>query len=98
VFAARKDVRGALSALSVLVDGLELDRGRLAAAASDPLLRATDAAELLVREGVPFRTAHEQVAASVRAGSFEAPEQASRPAPGPGGVREALAEARARVA
>ena len=71
VFAARRDVRGALAALTVLVDGLEVDRDRLAAAASDPLLLATDAAEALVREGVPFRDAHEQVAASVRDGSFE---------------------------
>jgi argininosuccinate lyase len=78
VFAARRDVRGALAALGVLVAGLEFDRGRLAAAASDPLLLATDAAEALVREGVPFRDAHEQVAASVRAGTFEPPPPAQR--------------------
>jgi len=75
VFAARRDVAGALGALSVLVAGLEFDSGRLAAAASDPLLLATDAAEALVAEGVPFRDAHEQVAASVRDGSFTPPEQ-----------------------
>src|SRR5207344_2183349 len=46
-FRARRDVRLALAALTVLVEGLELDRERLAAAASDPLLRATDAAEAL---------------------------------------------------
>jgi argininosuccinate lyase len=73
VFAARKDVAAALGALTVLVGGLELDRGRLAAAISDPLLRATDAAEALVREGMPFRDAHEQVAAQVRAGTFVPP-------------------------
>jgi argininosuccinate lyase len=78
VFAARRDVRGALAALTVLVDGLEFDRDRLAAAASDPLLLATDAAEALVRDGVPFRDAHEQVAASVRAGTFEPPQAAPR--------------------
>jgi argininosuccinate lyase len=78
LFAARKDVAGALGALAVLVAGLEFDRGRLAAAASDPLLLATDAAEALVREGVPFRDAHEQVAASVRDGSFEQPVPAPR--------------------
>jgi len=78
VFAARRDVRGALAALTVLVEGLEFDRGRMAAAASDPLLLATDAAEELVRAGIPFRDAHEQVAASVRAGTFEAPEAAQR--------------------
>jgi argininosuccinate lyase len=96
VFAARKDVRGALKALAVMVAGIELDRERLAAAVADPLLYATDAAERLVAEGVPFRDAHEQVAASVREGRFEAPAAAPRPAPGPGGVREALAGARSR--
>jgi argininosuccinate lyase len=73
VFAARRDVAGALGALTVLVAGLELDNARLTAAASDPLLLATDAAEELVGEGVPFRDAHEQIAAEVRAGTFEAP-------------------------
>jgi argininosuccinate lyase len=72
VFAARADVKGALGALAVLVRGLAFDRERLAAACADPLLRATDAAEALVRGGVPFRDAHEQVAARVRAGTFEA--------------------------
>ena len=75
MFAARRDVAGALGALTALVAGLEFDAGRLAAAASDPLLLATDAAEALVAEGMPFRDAHEQVAASVRDGSFTPPEQ-----------------------
>ena len=97
VFAARKDVAGTLGALAVLVEGLELDRGRLAAAASDPLLLATDAAEALVREGVPFRDAHEQVAAQVRAGTFEPPVAAPRRSPGPGATAEAVAAARARL-
>jgi argininosuccinate lyase len=77
VFAARADLSAALAALAVLVSGLEFDRERLAGAAADPLLRATDAAEALVGAGVPFRDAHEQVAASVRAGTFSAP--VSRP-------------------
>jgi argininosuccinate lyase len=78
VFAARRDIRGALGALTVLVDGLLFERERLAAAAADPLLLATDAAEALVRAGVPFRDAHEQVAASVRDGTFEPPAPAPR--------------------
>jgi argininosuccinate lyase len=71
VFAARKDVAGALAALTVLVEGLEFDRERLALAASDPALLASDVAEALVAEGVPFRDAYEQVATSIRDGGFE---------------------------
>jgi argininosuccinate lyase len=78
VFAARRDVAAALAAVEVLVRGLEFDRERLAAAAADPLLLATDAAEALVREGISFRDAHEQVAAAVRMGTFEPPPPARR--------------------
>jgi argininosuccinate lyase len=101
VFAARADTRLGLRALAALIAGLEVDRERMAQAASDPLVLATDAAEALVRAGMPFREAHEQVAASVRDGSFEpvgtpAESVAARRAPGPGGVHEALAAARSR--
>ena len=101
VFATRRDVQLGLRALTVLVAGLEVDRERMGAAASDPLVLATDAAEALVGTGMPFRDAHEQVAASVRDGSFvaagtAAESVAARGAPGPGGVRDALAEARRR--
>ena len=97
VFATRRDVLLALQALTALVSGLDVDRERLAKAASDPLLYATDAAEALVRKGVSFRDAHEQVAERVREGTFRKPRGgASRPSPGPGGIHEALAEARAR--
>jgi argininosuccinate lyase len=101
VFAARADSRLGLRAMTALLAGLEVDRERMALAASDPLVLATDAAEALVRDGVPFREAHERVAASVRDGSFAptgtaAESIAARGAPGPGGVREALAEARSR--
>ena len=99
VFAARRDVRGALAALRVLVGGLAFDRTRLAEACADPLLLATDVAETLVREGVPFRDAHERVAASVREGTYRPPaDVAPRYAPGPADVRAAVAEARRRLA
>jgi argininosuccinate lyase len=98
VFAARADLAGALAALTALVGSLELDRERLAAAAADPLLLATDAAEALVREGLPFRDAHERVAASVRDGSFEPPAPGARRSPGPGDVTPAIAAARERLA
>ncbi|HZC30242.1 MAG TPA: argininosuccinate lyase [Gaiellaceae bacterium] len=92
LFAARKDVAGALGALTVLVAGIEFERERLGEASADPLLLATDAAEALVREGVPFRDAHEQVAASVRDGTFEPPPGAQRL----GDVAAAVAAAKER--
>jgi argininosuccinate lyase len=97
VFKARRDVGGMLAALEVLVGGIEFDHERLAAACSDPFLAATDAAEALVAEGIPFRDAHEQIAGQVRGGTFEAPElPPPRVAPGPADVYAAIAEARAR--
>ena len=66
MFAARREMRGALAALAVLVGGLDVDPSRLAPAAADPAMLATDAAEALVRAGVPFREAHERVAGTVR--------------------------------
>ena len=77
-FRARRDVQLALPALTALVGGLSLDHSRLEKAASDPLLRATDAAEALVEQGVAFRDAHEIVAAEVRAGTFEPGEPRAR--------------------
>ena len=98
LFATRRDVRNTLAALGALVGGLEFDHERLTAAVGDPLLRATDAAEALVRDGVPFRDAHERVAAAVRSGTFVAPDRsAPRPAPGPGGTVAALKAARLRL-
>ena len=93
VFAARADTRLGLRALAALVAGLEVDRERMAAAASDPLVLATDAAEALVRDGVPFRDAHERVAASVRDGSFT---PAGTPAESVAGARSARPGRRAR--
>jgi argininosuccinate lyase len=98
VFAARRDVRAALEALRALVTGLAFDHDRLAEAAADPLLRATDAAEALVRDGVPFRDAHERVAASILDGSFEpTDETAARHPPGPADVNAAIPAARTRL-
>jgi argininosuccinate lyase len=95
LFAARHDTRSALAALGVLLAGLELDREATAAACADPLLRATDAAEELVREGTPFRDAHEQVARAVRDGTFVPPTNGPpRSAPGPGAIERALADVR----
>jgi argininosuccinate lyase len=102
VFGARRDVRGVLGALTVLVAGLAFDQERLAAAVADPVLLATDEAERLVGEGLAFRDAYGEVAASIREGSFDpggdaAASIAARRAPGPGDAREAVAEARKRL-
>ena len=101
VFGARRDVRLALQGMTVLASGLEANRERLAEAVGDPLLLATDVAEELVKGGIPFREAHEQVAGSVRDGSYRATGSAaesvaSRAAPGPGDVLESIAAARRR--
>jgi argininosuccinate lyase len=55
-----------LAVLPGLLLGLEFDVERMAAAAADPALGATDIAEHLVRQGLPFRRAHEIVGALVR--------------------------------
>jgi len=102
VFSARRDLRGALAALAVLLHHVEFKRERMAEAVSDPLLLATDAAEKLVAEGTPFRDAYGEVARSVKGGSFEplssaAESVAKRQAPGPGAVKNAVAAARKRL-
>jgi argininosuccinate lyase len=73
VFAAVDNVLDSLRAAALLAGHLEFDRERLAAAAADPLLLATDAAEELVRAGVPFRKAHEEVGRQLRDGRFTVP-------------------------
>jgi argininosuccinate lyase len=98
VFAARRDVMATAEALAALVRELTFEHARLEAAAADPLLRATDAAEQLVEEGMPFRDAHEQIADEVREGTFRAPA-GNRPriTPGPASVRDAVAAAKQRL-
>jgi argininosuccinate lyase len=55
-----------LAAARGMLAGIRFRRERLAAAASDEFLAATDIADLLVRRGVPFREAHGIVAGLVR--------------------------------
>jgi argininosuccinate lyase len=87
LFAAVDSTLDSLRAAELLVRHLEFDRARLAAAAADPGLLATDAADLLVRAGVPFRKAHQEVSRQVAEGSFKVPwnaraSLARRDAPG----------------
>ena len=56
-----------LAAATGMLAGVSFNRERLAEAASDELIAATDLADLLVRLGVPFREAHGVVASLVRA-------------------------------
>ena len=56
-----------LAAARGMVEGARFDRDRMAAAASDELIAATDLADLLVKRGTPFREAHGVVAGLVRA-------------------------------
>ncbi|HAN71272.1 MAG TPA: argininosuccinate lyase, partial [Actinobacteria bacterium] len=56
-----------LPAMTGMIATLEFDTTRMAASAPEGYALATDIAEWLVREGVPFREAHEIAGASVRA-------------------------------
>ncbi|MEA2199244.1 MAG: argininosuccinate lyase [Solirubrobacteraceae bacterium] len=55
-----------LAAARGMLAGISFRRERLAEAASDELLAATDVADLLVRRGMPFRESHGVVAGLVR--------------------------------
>src|SRR4051812_13933190 len=55
-----------LEAATGMIAGARFDRERMAAAASDELIAATDLADLLVKRGTPFREAHGVVAGLVR--------------------------------
>ena len=61
VFDAVDTLRLTLPALAGTVRSLEFDRERLAGTAGRGFALATDLAEELVRQGVPFRAAHEAV-------------------------------------
>ena len=73
LFAAVDNAGDCLEAARLLVENLEFDPSRLAAALEDPGLLATDTAERLVADGVAFRQAHHQVAEQVREGTHEPP-------------------------
>ena len=100
VFAAVDSALDSLQAASLLVDRLAFDRKRLAGAAADPALTATDAADALVASGTPFRRAHEAVGTQIRAGKLESPWNSDaslrkRDLPGAPNPRRVAARARA---
>ena len=67
LFDAVDTIELCLEATDRMLAGLRFDRERLAAAAADEMVAATDVADLLVRRGMPFREAHAVVGALVRA-------------------------------
>jgi argininosuccinate lyase len=66
LFDALDTCTGALRAVAGLVDTAEFVPERMQAAADDAASAATDLAELLVQQGVPFRDAHQAVGELVR--------------------------------
>src|SRR3954447_14203581 len=66
LFDAVDNLELCLAAATGMLGGIEFNRDRLAAAAGDEMLAATDLADALVQQGVPFREAHGLVGGLVR--------------------------------
>jgi argininosuccinate lyase len=66
LFDAADSLELCLEAASGMLRGISFRRERLAGAAADEFLAATDVADLLVRRGMPFREAHGVVGGLVR--------------------------------
>ena len=66
LFDAEAAVLGSLAAVTVVIESLVI-RGERSEAAANGLLLATDVADYLVGQGMPFRRAHELVGGIVRA-------------------------------
>jgi argininosuccinate lyase len=73
LFAAVDNCLESLEAATLLVERLEFDEQRLAAAAADPDLLATDSAEKLVAEGRVFREVHGEVGKAILEGRHQPP-------------------------
>ena len=67
LFSAFDNVRLSMSVLRFTIRTVELRVDRMAQAAADSFMGATDLADYLVAKGVPFRSCHEIVALAVRA-------------------------------
>jgi argininosuccinate lyase len=66
VFAAHDQALAMLHVASAAIAATSFNETRLRAAAADPALLATEAADYLVARGVPFRQAHEIVGQAIR--------------------------------
>ncbi len=67
LFTAVDELELCLAAATGMLGGISFNRERLAAAAADEMLAATDLADALVQQGVPFREAHGLVGGLVKA-------------------------------
>jgi argininosuccinate lyase len=65
LFRTRAVIGTLLPALTAVINGLQIDRGRMRAAASSDALMATAVADALAAKGMPFREAHQQVSANL---------------------------------
>lgn len=91
VFDAVDTVRTSVRIMTGIIPGIEFDAARMRDAASDPTLAATDIADGLVRQGLPFREAHAKTGAMMRPEALHAEKGAALDAiPGP----EEMVEAR----
>ena len=66
LFDALDTVKLVLAVFAPMLASVKVKADRMLAAASEPGLMATDLTEWLVRQGVPFRAAHERVGKFVR--------------------------------
>ncbi|MFK7897884.1 MAG: hypothetical protein AB8G23_18770 [Myxococcota bacterium] len=61
LFDSVSTLRDSLEVMTGTIETLTVKKERMGEAAADPMLLATDLAEILVQAGVPFRDAHEVV-------------------------------------
>jgi argininosuccinate lyase len=73
LFGAVDNCLESIEAATLLVERLEFDEQRLAAATADPDLLATDSAEKLVADGRPFREVHGEVGKAILEGRHQPP-------------------------
>ncbi len=66
IFDAIDTAKKILSVFPPMIASMQIKKDVMLAAASDPYLMATDLAEQLVKNGMPFRTAHHRVGALVK--------------------------------
>jgi argininosuccinate lyase len=74
LFDALDTVKASVSLMAGMLGSLSLREDRITQALRGGYLSATDLADYLVKQGVPFRTAHEQVGRLVRYAEFQGKE------------------------